>query len=102
MPDRFSIRAGQHFDDVVEPESEAALLLHPKDAGEKFLRGDRAVESLARVEAIVAAVARFVRAFLREIAQEGGAPAFPGLRVVHHLAQLFARDPRFALALSPR
>ena len=98
LADRFRVGAGQHFDDVVEAESEAAFLLHAQDAGEKFLRRDRAVESLARVETVVAAVAGFVRPFLREIAQEGGAAAFAGLGVMHHLAQLLARDSRFALA----
>lgn len=52
----------------------------------------------ARVEAIIAAVAGFVRPFLREVAQERGAAAFARLGVVHHLAQLLARDPRFRLA----
>ena len=61
LPDRFGVGAGQHFDDVVEAEREAAFLLHAQNAGEKFLRRHRAVEGLARVEAVVAAVARFVR-----------------------------------------
>ena len=98
LPNRLRIAAGQHFDDVVKPESEAALLLHAQNAGEKFLRRHRAIEGLARVETVVAAIAGFVRPFLRKIAQERGAPAFSGLGVMHHLAQLFARDPRFALA----
>ena len=48
LPDRFRVGAGQHFDDVIEAEGEPALLRAREDAGEKFLRGDRAVEGLAR------------------------------------------------------
>ena len=102
LPNRLRIAAGQHFDDVVKPESEAALLLHPQNAGEEFLRRHRAVEGLARIETIVAAIAGFVRPFLRKIAQERGAPAFPSLGVVHHLAQLLARDTRFRSRFFPR
>ena len=98
LADRFGIGAGQHFDDVVQAESEAALLLYAQNAGEKLLRSHRAVEGLARVQTVVAAVTGLVRPFLREIAQERGATAFARLGIVHHLAQLLARDPRFALA----
>ncbi len=99
LPHRFGLRAGQHFDDVIQSEPEAALLVDAMDTGEKLLRRDRAVESLARGQAIIATAARLVRPFLAEVAQEGGAPAFARLRVMHHLAQLLARDPRFTLAL---
>ena len=57
LPDRFCLRAGQHFDDVIQAETEAALSLDAMNAGEKFLRGNGAVESLARRQTIVAAVA---------------------------------------------
>ena len=42
------VRAGEDLDDVMEPDAETAPLADAKDAGEEFLRGDGAVESLAR------------------------------------------------------
>src|SRR4051812_42916891 len=96
LPDCFCVGTSQDFDDVVQTEAEAALSAHAMHAGEKFLSGDGAIECLLRGQAIVAAVARLVRPLFAEIAQQRRAPAFTRLRVMHHLAQLLACDPRFA------
>ena len=46
--DFFRVRAGQDFDHVVQADAEALFLADAIDAGEKFLRGERAVERGAR------------------------------------------------------
>ena len=60
LPDRLRVRAAQNIDDMVQPKSESAFRVDAMDAGEKFLRRNRAVERLARGEAIVAAVTRWL------------------------------------------
>ncbi len=42
--DRVGVGADEDLDDVIEPEGEAALLADAIDAGEQFLRVQRAVE----------------------------------------------------------
>ena len=61
LADFLRVRAGEHFDDVVQADAEAAFLADAIDAGEKFLRGERAVEGGARREAVVAGAAVVAR-----------------------------------------
>jgi hypothetical protein len=55
--DFFRVRAGQNLDHMVQADAEALLLADAIDAGEKFLRGQRAVERGARRKAVVARAA---------------------------------------------
>ncbi len=90
--DFVGVRAGQHLDDVVQADAEAASLADAIDAGEEFLRGQRAVEGGARREAIVAAAAVVRRERLAEIAQQFGPAAAGGFGVMDDLPQLLAGD----------
>src|SRR5262245_4490768 len=87
--------ASQNFDNVIQAEAEAALLLNSQDAGEKFLRRDCPIERFTRAKAIITAVAGFVRKVLPEIAKECGPSASTSLRIMHHFAQLRPGDARF-------
>src|SRR5208282_2665814 len=69
-PDFVRVGTCQHFDNMTQTEAKAAFLPDAIDAGEKFLRGDRAVEGVARLEAIIAAAAVGRLESLSEIAQQ--------------------------------
>ena len=58
----------------------------------------RAVESFARIQAIIAALARWRHEVFAEIFQQRRAPAFARLRVGDHRTQLLVRDPLLVLA----
>src|SRR6202000_1616481 len=55
--DFFGVGTGQHLDDVVQAHAETAGLADAENAGEKFLCDERAVETFARFEAVVARAA---------------------------------------------
>ena len=93
--DFFRVRAGQDFDDVVQADAKTVFLADAIDAGEKFLRGERAVKSFARRKAIVARAAAVGGKFFAEIREQFTAAAARALGVMHHLLQLFARDLLF-------
>src|SRR6266851_3050154 len=93
--DFFGVRAGEHFDDVIETEVEAGVLADAIDAGEKFVRGERAVVRGAGREAVVAAGAIGFGEGLAEIVEQRGAAAFGAFRVLGDLLQLFAGDLLF-------
>src|SRR5262249_25567526 len=59
--DAFGLGAAEDFHNMLDAHAEAAFLANAVDAGEKFLGGDGAVESLARGEAIVAGGAAIFR-----------------------------------------
>ena len=90
--DFFRVRAGQHFDDVIQPDAETVRLADAIDAGEKFLRGQRAVERVARREAVVARPAAVGGKFFAEIGEQFPAAASRAFGVMDHLLQLFAGD----------
>ena len=83
---------------MVEADREAGLLADAVDAGQQLLRGDGAIERLARGEAVVARAAIVVGIGFGEIAQELGPSAHARLGVVDHLLELGARDLLFLLA----
>ena len=96
--DFFRGRAGEDFDDVVHANPEPPRLPHPVNAGEHFLRGQRGVVALARLEAIVACAAIRRRVVLREIPQQLDPPAGRALGEIQHQAQLLAGDPLLVFA----
>ena len=55
--DFFRVRAGEDFDHVVQADAKTVFLADAIDAREKFLRGERAIESFARRKAVVARAA---------------------------------------------
>src|SRR6266542_5074096 len=99
LADRLSVCASQHFDDVIHSKSEPALPVNSMNAGEKFLCRDGSIESFARLQTVIAAIAGLLRKLFSEISEQGRASALTCLGVMHHLPELLSRDPRFALAL---
>src|ERR1700737_765119 len=83
---------------MIQPKSKTLLRLHTMHAGEKFLRRDGAVERLARLQAIIAAVAEALRKILAEIPQQRRPPTMARFRISDHGAQLLVRDTLFAFA----
>ena len=55
--DFFRVRAGENFDDVVQPDAKTVFLADAINARKKFLRRQRAVKCGARRKAVVARTA---------------------------------------------
>src|SRR5690242_6231704 len=81
----FRIRAGKNLDDMIESNSEPALLANSIDARKKFLGGDRAIPHRARGKAVVAAATILFRALFAEVIQQEFPPALGNLGVMNHL-----------------
>ena len=90
-PDSVSIGPGQNFYYVVQAPRFGSLTLPKVDAGEEFLRGRRAVVSLARREAIVAGAAVLLPNCSPKYPSSRAAAA-GALGVNNHLLQLRAGD----------
>ena len=102
-PQLLGVGAGEHVDDVIQPHAEVRGLLQPVDAGEEFLRGERAVKGLARGETVIAIAAIRLGKGLAEVLEQRGAAAAGAFRIVDHLPELRARDLALLLVgLSPR
>ena len=95
LADLFGVRSGQHFNDMVQPDTKAAPLADTIDAREKLLRREGAVVGLARGQAIVTAAAVRLGELLAKIFEQGRPPAAGTLGVVDHLGQLLAGDLLF-------
>src|SRR5439155_12897178 len=87
LTDHFRVRTAKNIDDVIQAEAESVSGVNAIDAGKEFLRVHRAVESFARLQTIIATVARYLRKCFAEIFQQLGAPAFARLGVMDHLLQ---------------
>src|SRR5664279_4457739 len=66
LADFFRVRASQNFDDVIQSDAETVLFTDAIDTGEKFLRGQRAVERGAREKAVITRAATVSGKFLAE------------------------------------
>ena len=98
LTDRFRVRPAKNIDNVIQAEAESVSRVNAIDTGKKFLRVHSSVESFARLQTIIATVARSLRKSFAEISQQGGAPAFARLGVMDHLLQLRPSDHRFLFA----
>ena len=88
--DLFGVGADEDFDDVIQAHAEAAVLTDAENAGEEFLRDERAVVGLAGLGAVVAGGAVINREFLPEVGEEFDAAAAGALGVVDDLPKLGA------------
>src|SRR5689334_2283125 len=98
LPNRVSFLTHQHINDMLQAESEPALLLNPVHARKKFLGKNRPVECFAGFETIVTAAAWF-RKFLAKIAQQRRPAAISRLSVSDHSPKLLMSGPLFRFAL---
>ena len=99
LTDHFRVRSPENIHNVIQAEAESVPGVDAIDAGKKFLRVHRSVESFARLQTIIATVAWYLRKCFAEIFQQRGAPAFARLGVMDHLLQLRPSDPRLLFAL---
>src|SRR5690606_22157899 len=90
--DLVGVCAGEHFADVVEPDTKARGLPTAEHARQKLLRNQRAVEGLARLQAVVAIVAALAGKTLAEVVQQFAAAAAGAFGVARHDLQLATRD----------
>ena len=90
--DIFGVGASENFGDLVDPEVKTALLADTINAGEKLLRREGPIVSLARRNAVVARPAIFLGILLAEILQQLAPAAGAVFRIVDHLSQLRARN----------
>src|SRR6266436_2539634 len=97
LPNRFRISAIQNIDNVIQAERKAALLPHPLNTRQEFLRWHRAIERFPRLQTVIAAVA-WRQKFFTEIFQQRRTPAIAGFGVMNRVAQLFLRDALLAFA----
>ena len=95
-PDLLRVSAAQDLDDMLNAHAKAALIANPKHARKKFLGGQRAIELLARAEAIVATTAVVAVEHLAEVPEQLRASALAAFGVVQHAFELRERNLPFA------